>query len=172
MRHLRLLVALAVLATMMVVPASTSAAPANRADLLSIPVAGTLENGLPFTGTATITEITRDGSQLLFSGEILDAAGALAGTFTDVAGTLQQTGGGSQGKCDILFLDLAPIHLDVLGLEIDLSQIVLDINAVPGAGNLLGNLLCGVLGLLDGDLVGGLGGLLDRLLGRITDLLG
>jgi hypothetical protein len=35
---------------------------------------------------------------------------------------------------------------------VDLSQIVLDIDAVPGAGNLLGNLLCAVVGILDGGL--------------------
>ena len=52
--------------------------------------------------------------------------------------------------CDVLFLDLGPLSLDLLGLTVDLSQVVLDVNAVPGAGNLLGNLLCAVVGLLDG----------------------
>ena len=40
---------------------------------------------------------------------------------------------------------------------------VIDIVAVTGAGNLLGNLLCAVTGLLDGGLSG--------LLGRLTTLL-
>jgi hypothetical protein len=52
--------------------------------------------------------------------------------------------------CDVLFLDLGPLHLDLLGLTVDLAEVILDINAVSGAGNLLGNLLCGLLGLLDG----------------------
>ena len=173
MTRLRLLTTATLLATLMLAPAGVSAAPAARDSLVTaVPVTGTLENGQPFSGTATITELTRDGSQLLFSGTIQDSTGALAGTFTDVVGTLQQPGGGSTGKCDILFLDLGPIFLDVLGLEVDLSQIVLDINAVPGAGNLLGNLLCAVVGLLDGDPLGGLGALLDRLLDRIGGLLG
>jgi hypothetical protein len=51
--------------------------------------------------------------------------------------------------CNVLFLDLGPLHLDLLGLTVDLSQVVLDVNAVPGPGNLLGNLLCALLGLLD-----------------------
>ena len=55
-----------------------------------------------------------------------------------------------QASCDVLFLELGPLHLDLLGLTVDLNQVVLDINAVTGAGNLLGNLLCGLLGLLDG----------------------
>ena len=52
-------------------------------------------------------------------------------------------------SCDVLFLDLGPLHLDLLGLTVDLSQVILDINAVTGPGNLLGNLLCALLGLLD-----------------------
>ena len=51
--------------------------------------------------------------------------------------------------CNVLFLDLGPLHLDLLGLTVDLSQVILDVNAVPGPGNLLGNLLCALLGLLD-----------------------
>jgi hypothetical protein len=53
------------------------------------------------------------------------------------------------GSCGLLHLDLGPIFLDLLGLQLDLSQVVLDLSAVPGAGNLLGNLLCAVAGLLD-----------------------
>ncbi len=71
--------------------------------------------------------------------------------------------------CDILQLDLGPLNLDLLGLTIDLSPIDLDINAVPGAGNLLGNLLCAVAGLLDPG--GALGSLLDQLTGVLGDSL-
>ena len=45
---------------------------------------------------------------------------------------------------------LGPLDLNLLGLEIHLQRVVLDIVAVAGAGNLLGNLLCAVAGLLDG----------------------
>ena len=65
--------------------------------------------------------------------------------------------------CDVLNLVLAPLDLDLLGLQVHLDRVVLNIVAQSGAGNLLGNLLCAVTGLLDG----GLGGLL----GRISDLL-
>jgi hypothetical protein len=43
---------------------------------------------------------------------------------------------------------------------------------VPGPGNLLGNLLCAVAGLLDGGPLGNLGNLINRLLDRIGGLLG
>jgi hypothetical protein len=71
----------------------------------------------------------------------------------------------ARADCDVLNLVLGPLDLDVLGLTVNLNRIVLDIVAVSGAGNLLGNLLCAVAGLLDG------GGLLSNLLGQITDLL-
>ena len=64
--------------------------------------------------------------------------------------------------CEILHLDLGPLSLDLLGLQIDLSRVVLDITAQAGAGNLLGNLLCAVAGLLDNP--GGLARLLNQIL--------
>ena len=51
--------------------------------------------------------------------------------------------------CDILDLVLGPLDLNLLGLQVHLNKVVLHITAVPGAGNLLGNLLCAVAGLLD-----------------------
>jgi hypothetical protein len=51
--------------------------------------------------------------------------------------------------CRILNLVLGPLDLNLLGLEVHLNRVVLDIVARPGAGNLLGNLLCAVAGLLD-----------------------
>ena len=51
--------------------------------------------------------------------------------------------------CAILSLDLGPINLNVLGLVVRTNQIQLRIDAVQGPGNLLGNLLCGITGLLD-----------------------
>lgn len=73
--------------------------------------------------------------------------------------------------CDILNLVLGPLDLNLLGLEIHLQRVVLDIIAVPGPGNLLGNLLCAVAGLLDGGPLAGLLGQLRTLLNQILGLL-
>jgi hypothetical protein len=73
----------------------------------------------------------------------------------------------SMVECDILNLVLGPLDLNLLGLEIHLNRVVLDIVAVTGAGNLLGNLLCAVAGLLDG----GLGGLLEDLIDLLNQIL-
>jgi hypothetical protein len=51
--------------------------------------------------------------------------------------------------CDILFLQVNEIELNLLGLEVETDVITVDVDAVPGDGNLLGNLLCALLGLLD-----------------------
>lgn len=124
-------------------------------------VTGTLPDGSAFTGQiSNLTARTVDG--------VLTLTGTITGTGLPAAGTPFTTtvtdlavGGG----CTILDLDLGPLNLDLLGLVIDLNQVQLDITAVPGAGNLLGNLLCAVAGLLDrGGPLQGIGALLNRLL--------
>jgi len=73
--------------------------------------------------------------------------------------------------CDILHLVLGPLDLDLLGLQVHLDKVVLDIVAATGAGNLLGNLLCAITGLLDGGPLAGLLAQLNDLLGQILDAL-
>jgi hypothetical protein len=68
-------------------------------------------------------------------------------------------------SCAILSLVLGPLHLDLLGLVIDLNRVVLNIVGQTGAGNLLGNLLCALVGILDGGVI------LSRFLSVVTELL-
>ena len=77
------------------------------------------------------------------------------------AGTAQEPG----ASCPILNLQLAPINLSLLGLNVDTSAICLDVTAVPGA--LLGDLLCAVANLLNGGLAAS--GLLDLAAGLTPD---
>ena len=91
-----------------------------------------------------------------------------------INGTPIRTGSAARAlggrSCDVLRLVLGPLDFDLLGLQIDLNRVVLNIVAQSGAGNLLGNLLCAVAGLLDGGLNGLLGrivNLLNRILGRL-----
>ena len=58
-----------------------------------------------------------------------------------------------------------PLDLNLLGLVVHLDQVVLNITAVPGAGNLLGNLLCSVANLLNS------GAPLSTLLNNVVGLL-
>jgi hypothetical protein len=76
-------------------------------------------------------------------GEALDTRQAV---FTPGANGLRVVP--TQLACDVLNLVLGPLSLNLLGLQVDLNQVVLDITAVPGAG-LLGDLLCAVVNLLN-----------------------
>jgi len=75
----------------------------------------------------------------------------------------------AQPSCAILNLILGPLHLDLLGLVVDLNQVILNITGQTGAGNLLGNLLCGIFGILDPTPpVGALTNLLNALLAALN----
>jgi len=81
------------------------------------------------------------------TGTVKNASGATVGNVTQTVSTPAAV---TAVSCSILNLILGPLHLNVLGLVVDLNQVILVITAVPGAGALLGNLLCAVAGLLDG----------------------
>jgi hypothetical protein len=126
------------------------------------PVTGDLSDGGKFKGTLSEPQFSFDEEgQLVIHGVLIGKATKGDGTSQQITHEFEkvvsaQTADATESvsilqaeACDVLFLDIGPIFLDLLGLTVDLSQIILAINAVPGAGNLLGNLLCALLGLLD-----------------------
>jgi hypothetical protein len=144
---------------------ATPTVSAARPNQLSVPVIGTVLTGGTFTGTMTVASFAvRDGQVVargILTGLLTDALGAT----TTIVSAFTAPISIAQASCQILHLDLGPIFLDLLGLQVDLSQVVLDITAQAGAGNLLGNLLCAVVGVLD-DPTG-----LARVLNQILDAL-
>lgn len=104
-----------------------------------------------FTGVLTLTHFyVNSAGQLLANGTV---NGVLT-TATSTVPVATQTVTGllvnsASGSCPILSLSLGPLHLNLLGLVVDLNQVNLNITAQPGAGNLLGNLLCDVANLLN-----------------------
>lgn len=130
----------------------------------SIPVTGT-GPGSTFTGSFDLKRFVDTTSGLTAIGTLTGTLTTTAGAVTSVVQTIAMPVNVGQATCDILHLDLGPLALDLLGLQIDLSRIVLDITAQAGAGNLLGNLLCSVAGLLDNP-----SGLVD-VLNRILSIL-
>ena len=166
------------------VPVAVSAAPRNTEaasvapaathatnTITNIPVHGTTAAGDVFNGRLDINKFrVRDGR--------LVAVGALTGTLRnsvgDVIGTVDRivrlpVSFGAITSCDILRLRLGPLDLDLLGLQVHLDRIVLDITAQAGPGNLLGNLLCAIAGLLDQGL--NLNGILRDLLNAVLGVL-
>ena len=136
---------------------------------------------IPLTTTAghpanlTINRFTERDGQLIalanLSGYTADGrfvAGPVevpvtATTQSVTAATAQVT---QQATCPILNLVINPIHLDLLGLVVDLpNPLVINIFAESGPGNLLGNLLCAITGLLDG------GGAVQQLVAALNNLI-
>jgi len=82
--------------------------------------------------------------------------GALTQSLDGVLGGLLAGGGGGgtaadvapPGTCELVNLHLGEIHLNVLGLHVDTSEICLLVYADPNGG-LLGNLLCSLNNLLN-----------------------
>jgi hypothetical protein len=163
MRKLTLMLTLTALVALIAAPAVSAAPPTRGIDLTGAATGTDVDTGAPWAGTVTVEGIRAVGDQLVADVSIADATGAPALTGT-TAVPLQL----SQG-CDILTLDIGAIFLDLLGLQVDIAPISIDITAVPGPGNLLGNLLCAVAGLLDGP--SPLANLINRLLGILNGLL-
>ena len=171
--------------------AGSSAAPTSsrgvvgKSDLgkITSEVFGKTSNGDKVTGSFTpIRVIQRDG--VMYVKGFLEGVVKDSGPDTKFSGVknipIKKINGSSlvdgrvaanAAACDILNLVLGPLDLNILGLRIQLNRVVLDITAVPGAGNLLGNLLCAVAGLLDGTPLAGLLGQLQALLNQILGAL-
>ena len=178
----RMVTALTLAATLAFAPAAAplvqAQTKAKDVNALSVPVTGVAPaTGAKFAGTFTLQRFIND------NGEV-KAVGIVAGTLTDAAGVavsavqnvavpvsigdqagLRAAAISAQAVCSILHLDLGPLTLNLLGLQVDLSRVVLDITAIQGAGNLLGNLLCAVAGLLDNP--SGLATLLNQILAAL-----
>lgn len=159
---------------------------ADRAALLTdVPVAGTLADGGTFTGTITATRLAVDPltQQLSMTGVVNGTATKSTGEVVNVVNqaftapmSLNRPGQtasivqpAARASCGILNLVLGPLHLDLLGLVVDLNQVVLNITGATGAGNLLGNLLCAVANLLNGGT--GLSTLLNQLVALLNQIL-
>ena len=129
---------------------SVQAAPALA---ITRPVTGTFTDALggtgTFVGSLSLTRFT------VVNGA-LTAIGTLTGTLTDslgnVLGVTQSVSfpvSNISATCEILHLELGPLDLTLLGLNVHLDKVVLDITATQGGG-LLGDLLCSLADLLGG----------------------
>lgn len=140
-----------------------------------IPMSGTVAKGgkafkgKQFTGTYTVERFVSSGGKLFTEGTlkgkvankrvnkegvrlpaaVANSGAAAAGARASQVPPLPLPPLPAGNACSILSLDLGPINLNVLGLVIRTNQIQLRIDAVQGPGNLLGNLLCAITGLLN-----------------------
>jgi hypothetical protein len=158
---------LSVAVALTIAPAASAAPPTATLEPLA-PITGTVGN-LTYSVTPTITRFVNQNGTLTAVGTLV---GTVTNTLTGVTTPINQaftapiTAAQAAGSCTILDLTLGPLHLNLLGLVVDLNQVHLTITGQTGPGNLLGNLLCGIANALNGGGgLGGLAGLLNRLLG-------
>ena len=160
------------------VPGIASAAPTSAASSITAQQLAAAPNPAQTSAPVTGTVTDANGVVAQFTGTISNLTTSVVNGVLTLTGTLTGTGlpaGGvpfsvpltalADASCTILTLNIGAIHLDLLGLVVDLAPVNLNITAVPGAGNLLGNLLCSVAHLLDnGGPLQGIAALLNRLL--------
>jgi hypothetical protein len=116
------------------------------------------------------------------TGQALEAVVSFAGQATDTILIDMSTEAVEGEDCPLLNLKLGPIDLNLLGLQVETSQICLDVTATDDQG-LLGGLLCDLSGGLNlggilsgigdslGDLLTQVDALLDDILGRAFDVI-
>jgi hypothetical protein len=141
-----------------------SASPGNEPNpTQNIPVTGTVTGVGTFNGTLSLVSFAQGTTNNviargILNGQVRDESGHVVQTITNAYVDNIPVGFGSAGSpngvaiattCNILHLTLGPLDLNLLGLQIHLNQVVLDITAHGGPGNLLGNLLCAVANLLN-----------------------
>jgi hypothetical protein len=167
-----LVIALVTAAGVTAVPASAQTSPLAAtapAPLDRVPVTGTAADGKTFSGTFQPTKFVTQGNKVLLngllSGTLRNPSGTTAGS---VSNTPTQLPVALPGVCPILHLTLGPLDLNLLGLTVHLDRVVLDLTAIAGPGNLLGNLLCAIAGLLNGTGTGSLA----QLVAQLNQLLG
>ena len=164
-RGLALLLAMTVMLGLTTATMSTaSAAPPTGS--ITKTVTGTV-NGQRFTnGTLTVSNFSRSGGDLVANGTLTIpgqvTSEPVAAIPVDIA----------QSSCQILDLVLGPLDLNLLGLVVHLDTVHLNITAEQGPGNLLGNLLCAIAGLLDGpgNPLSAIVSLLNRILGILGNI--
>jgi len=156
---------------------SQKAAPAVAAVPFTAPVTGSFTDasGGPgvFAGTFEPTQFTATDTDVIatgtLTGTLTDASGATLGTVNQTISTPidrdASAGTLAAASCQILDLRLQPIDLDLLGLRVHLDTVHLNISADTGPGDLLGNLLCALTGLLDG------GGALSQIAALLNQIL-
>jgi len=151
---------------------AVAAQPSPVAAGVGVPITGTFTDALGgagrFVGTFNIQRFAEQNNQIVavgtLTGTLTNSVGAVLGSIVNTI-TMILDSAATQASCQILHLVLGPLDLNLLGLMVHLNQVVLDITAQPGPGNLLGNLLCAVANLLNG------GGALSQLVSLLNQIL-
>jgi len=146
-----------------------------RFDLLKdLQVSGDVSDKTKFSGTLTITGVKYENNVLYVKGYLKESGSNIPAEFEWTNATIiakSDKKRQANATCPVLNLVLGPLNLNLLGLVVNLNTIILNIIAVAGPNNLLGNLLCAVANLLSGNLTTQLQALLGNLVAILNGLL-
>jgi hypothetical protein len=162
--------------------------------LYTLPVTGVTKTGdKQFKGTFGIQRFVASGGKAWAVGTLKGTVAGrhvtrygvrLPANLTGPSSSSSNPSARAAASCPVLNLVLGPINLNLLGLEVHLGggssptsnlPINLNITAVSGTGNLLGNLLCDVSNLLNpsgGSTLSGLTGSVQQLTAVLNGILG
>ena len=157
------LAAVAAFALLLVGGAGPAAAQGTSTKLAkTVKMTGKAKNGKKFTGTYTIQRFATKAGKVYAVGKVKGRLKGKRVTKRNVFAPVSIARQGAQASqvppapippspnaCQILRLDVGPIFLDLLGLRVRTLPINALIEGVRGPGNLLGNLLCAITGILD-----------------------
>jgi hypothetical protein len=155
MRARMALLAMAICAAIVAAPATAGAQEPEGLTQV-VPVTGKSKSGKTFRGNYAIDRFRTSQGDLVSVGTLRGRLGQrrVAAREVTMPAALSKAPSAAQlppipNACQILNLVIGPINLDLLGLVVRTNRINVRIDAVPGPGNLLGNLLCAITGLLD-----------------------
>lgn len=170
--YVLIVAALSAIVAFTLAPAASAAPPPKKClSPVQELITGTSADGtVTATGCATLQAVNSNGDA------VVRVVGMATNTVTGETTTFAQnrvvTPLQVTATCEILDLTIGPINLDLLGLVVETDVIHLEIRAEQGPGNLLGNLLCAVAGLLDPGqpLVDQVIGLLNQIIDLLSNL--
>ena len=184
MRFVATLLSLVMFVTLMGSGPLTSAEAAKPAATLVVPLTGTAVLGGTFTGSFSISSFENRGGRIFAIGMVsgvVSGADAGANARSGITGPLALEVTPTSGPplatrsaitaqatpCDVLHLQFGGITTNLLGVDVALSPVTLDITGQAGP---LGELVCQAVATLGN--VAALVGLLNQILGLLTGLLG
>ena len=161
--RMSLIAAVAALTALLVAPAAQAQTQTQTAAPMTqkVKLTGQTQSGRRFSGTYAIQRFTRARSgryagRLVSVGTVTGRMSGRRVTKRNVVMPAQLTSAATAAQlpplpnaCTILNLSIQPINLNLLGLVVRTNRIDLRIDAQRGPGNLLGNLLCAITGILD-----------------------
>lgn len=132
-------------------------------------LANGLNNGIPLV--EYLGNLPPEQLNTLLAGITNILNGTLSNLYNATLTSIQQVG--IHHTCAILHLELGPLNLTLLGMNIVLDNcangpVTVDITAITGHGNLLGNLLCELLGRNLINLDATLQAILNQIIGLLT----